>query len=149
MILNMEIISWFFRFRITGKLTKLRQLQKGLDKHSTNLFSSDKSSKRILNSGERSLLTNRKMLCIMKTADSLEEADQVTVDDNIYKIVKNFSRNFKEFRTNYSKENNDDEMNKKIEVLSKDFEEFRTNNLNRQLKMENTLELIMKRLDQD
>ena len=101
MILDMEIISWFFKFRITGKVAKLRKLQIDLDKHPINLLARDKLSERILTSGERSLLANRRKLYIFKTVDFDEDSEEVTIDDNIYKKVKNLSKSFEDFRAIY------------------------------------------------
>ena len=122
MIQDMEIILWFFKFRITGKVAKLRKLQIDLDKHPINLLARDKLSERILTPEERSLLSNRRKLYIFKTVDFDEDSEEVTIDDNIYK---------------------------KVEYLSKNFEDSREMNLKWQRKTDTALELIKQSLEKE
>ena len=129
MMLDMEVILWFFKYIITRKITKLRDLQCKFEDHNIKRMAHGEYKTLNMNDKERSLIMNRRKLCIVKTVESEEKMNE----DQLMKS--------KQVSTN----NN---MNKKMNVLSENYEKLRTDYLEGQQKMDNILECI-KKLNKD
>ena len=92
MILDLEVIIHFFLYWLTGKARKYKQYEeKKEDYYSVKVLEIPKKISY--------MLEDRKILYIFKSVDSEDSSKEITVDDNIYKMVKSLTKSFEEFRS--------------------------------------------------
>lgn len=96
MILDLELIVYFFRYVLTGKRKTIDDLDQFQDRQHARISGGDQPTG-VARDESHPLQKSRRFFLVVKRDESSQISEEKKMEENIYKKVKNLSQNFENY----------------------------------------------------